>query len=293
MWNIHMCDTTNVFVSHHPCICVTGARLSRLESSFSHAYVWHDWCICVTWLMHMRNMTRVYVWKARDEQDSKNRFRMHMYKMTHVHVWHDSCILVTCHMHVPLCMTGARRLVLEDSFLPRSDYFEATLQVHSRGIFTHMYPPKRLIPNVLANKHYSSDCLKHHISGQSVCWCACILRACMFICVYACWCVCVCACVCVCLGMLVWVCVCVCVCVCVWVCVCVCVRVFCVCVCVCVLCKRAPFFGMHEAPYLRSVCMLICLHSSCLYVNICMCMHVGVCVCFYACVRFTCECVFV
>jgi len=28
----------------------------------THAYVWHDSCICVTWLMHMCDMTHAYVW---------------------------------------------------------------------------------------------------------------------------------------------------------------------------------------------------------------------------------------
>ena len=88
----------HVYVRHDPCICVTSSRQSRLQDTISHTFVGHDSCICVAWLMHMWDMTRIYVWQARDDQDSRNYFCMHIYHMTHVHVWHDSSIRVTWRM---------------------------------------------------------------------------------------------------------------------------------------------------------------------------------------------------
>jgi len=37
-------------------------RVNRRAFSGTHSYVWHDSCICVTWLIHMCDMTHSYVW---------------------------------------------------------------------------------------------------------------------------------------------------------------------------------------------------------------------------------------
>jgi len=56
-----------------------------------HACVWHDSCMCVTWLMHACDMTHECVW-----HDSCMRvtWLMHACDMTHACVWHDSCTRV-------------------------------------------------------------------------------------------------------------------------------------------------------------------------------------------------------
>jgi len=50
-----------------------------------HAYVWHDSFICVTWLIHMCDMTHSYGWHR----------LIHMCNMTDLSVRHDSLIRVT------------------------------------------------------------------------------------------------------------------------------------------------------------------------------------------------------
>jgi len=54
--------------------------------------VWHDLFVCVTWLIHMWDMTHSYVW--RDSFICVTRL-IHMCDATHSYVWHDSFICVT------------------------------------------------------------------------------------------------------------------------------------------------------------------------------------------------------
>jgi len=63
------------------CVCdVTRSCVTWLIHicDMTHIYVWHDSFICVTWLIHMC-VTR----------------HIHMCEMTHIYVWHDSFICVT------------------------------------------------------------------------------------------------------------------------------------------------------------------------------------------------------
>jgi len=62
----------------------------------THAYVWHDSCICVTWLMHMCDMTHAYVWcRTKTRRMLARHGTTNVFHMTHAYVWHDSCICVT------------------------------------------------------------------------------------------------------------------------------------------------------------------------------------------------------
>ena len=62
----------------------------------TRSYVWHDSFICVTWLIHMRNMTHSYVW-----HDSFIRvtWLIYMHDMTHSYVSDDSFICVPWLIH--------------------------------------------------------------------------------------------------------------------------------------------------------------------------------------------------
>jgi len=65
----------------------------------THAYVWHDAFICVTWLIHMCDMTHLCVtWPTHVWHDlfMCATWLIHMCDMTHACVWHDSCIRMTC-----------------------------------------------------------------------------------------------------------------------------------------------------------------------------------------------------
>jgi len=51
--------------------------------------------ICVTWLIHMCDMTHAYVWRGSfvcEMKDTVHVTLMHMCDVTHSYVWHDSCM---------------------------------------------------------------------------------------------------------------------------------------------------------------------------------------------------------
>ena len=57
----------------------------------THSYVWHDSFTRVTWRIHMRDMTHLYVWHG-----------IHMCDMTHTYlqyVWHDSYMCDMTHSY--------------------------------------------------------------------------------------------------------------------------------------------------------------------------------------------------
>jgi len=60
----------------------------------THSYVWHDSSICVTWLIHMFDMTHSY------DSSICVTWLIHMFDMTHSYVWHDSFICVTWRIHM-------------------------------------------------------------------------------------------------------------------------------------------------------------------------------------------------
>ena len=55
----------------------------------SHSHVWHVSFICVTWLIHMCDMTYSHVWHV---SFTCVTWLIHMRDMTHSYVWHDSVI---------------------------------------------------------------------------------------------------------------------------------------------------------------------------------------------------------
>ena len=69
-------------------------HVTLIHTCHTHSYKsWHDLFICVTWLIHMCDMTHSYVW-----HDSL--WLIHMYDVTHSYVWYDSFICVTLLIHV-------------------------------------------------------------------------------------------------------------------------------------------------------------------------------------------------
>ena len=57
----------------------------------TNSYVWHDSFICVTWLIHMCDMPHSYVWH---DSSICVTWLIHTCDMTHSYVWHYSCIYV-------------------------------------------------------------------------------------------------------------------------------------------------------------------------------------------------------
>jgi len=59
--------------------------------------VWHDSFVCVTWCIHMCDMTYSHVW---NDAFICVAWLIHMCDMTHSYVWHDSFICVTWLRHL-------------------------------------------------------------------------------------------------------------------------------------------------------------------------------------------------
>ena len=55
-------------------------------------HVWHDAFTCVTWRIHMCDMTHSYVWH---DAFTCVTWRIHMCKKMHSYVWHDTYMCVT------------------------------------------------------------------------------------------------------------------------------------------------------------------------------------------------------
>ena len=108
-WLIHMCDMTRYSRHTHEWMMCVYRTMLRVHGMMlrvyriivrSHLHVWHDSFICVTWLIHMCDMTHSYVW-----HDSFIRvtWLIHMCDMTRSYVWYDSFIRVTSH-HSFMCV---------------------------------------------------------------------------------------------------------------------------------------------------------------------------------------------
>ena len=103
---------SHIFVHKYECmkwlINMRGMEDTRRgkRSTFTPGtYVWHDtfMCgtytfICVTWLIHTCDMTRLYVWKG--EARNLSSLLVHMRGTTHSYVWHDSFICLTWLIHM-------------------------------------------------------------------------------------------------------------------------------------------------------------------------------------------------
>ena len=61
----------------------------------------HDPCTCVTWPMHMCDMTHAYVYVCIYPSSICVTWPMHMCDITHAYVWHDSCICMAFLFHSP------------------------------------------------------------------------------------------------------------------------------------------------------------------------------------------------
>ena len=86
--------------------------------------MWHDSFICVTWLIHVCDMTHSYVW----HDSSMTTFSKISLDMTHSRVWHDSFICVTWLIHDDLFAD----LLRHDSFMCVTQF------VHMCNM-THLY----------------------------------------------------------------------------------------------------------------------------------------------------------
>jgi len=85
-----MCDMTHPYVWHD------SFMWHQLEAQGVIAIftcVWHDSFMCVTWLIHMSDMTHLYEWHDSSIWVTRLIFTCNM---THSHVWHDS---FTCVWH--------------------------------------------------------------------------------------------------------------------------------------------------------------------------------------------------
>ena len=56
----------------------------------THSHVWHDWFTCVTWLIHICDMTHSYVWH---DAFTWVTWLIHMCDMKHSYIWHNSWLI--------------------------------------------------------------------------------------------------------------------------------------------------------------------------------------------------------
>jgi len=126
IFGIRICDITRPrsYACHVPLqYRHTGCSYVSLMWDMTHSYVWHDSFTCVTWLVHMFDMSRcntailgVYMchsfgtWLIRICDMTHSylwhdsficvTWRIHMCDMTHSYVWHDAFICVTWRIHM-------------------------------------------------------------------------------------------------------------------------------------------------------------------------------------------------
>jgi len=90
----------------HVVVCVRDSFIYMCDRT--HAYMWHDEFICLTWFMHAYFMTGSSVYRDSFTGDSCP-WLIHMFDVTHLTrlnhmwgdscVWHDSCTCVTWLVH--------------------------------------------------------------------------------------------------------------------------------------------------------------------------------------------------
>ena len=119
---IHVCTTLTCFIMYimscmfHTCMYYYRFHMPRIytcdmtRSSVTHSYVRYHSFIRVTWLAHMCDTTRSYVWQDMPHSYVWVSFirvtwfvhmsLTHMCDITQSYVWHDSLICVTWRIHV-------------------------------------------------------------------------------------------------------------------------------------------------------------------------------------------------
>jgi len=123
-WLIYMCD-----MIHFTAACNACVRLEQndatdmydathshvwLECDLSPSCVWRDSFICVTWLIHMCDLTHCTGGWSRIMQRLRETWLIHMCDVTHSYVWRDSFICVTWLIHmcdVTHCTGGWSRMM--------------------------------------------------------------------------------------------------------------------------------------------------------------------------------------
>jgi len=89
-------------------------ELRRIGLHVTQRLVWHDSVICVTWLIHMCDMTHSYVWR---DSFICVTWHIHMCDTTHSCVWHDPFICVTRLNHHMCGMTPSSHVWNDTSII--------------------------------------------------------------------------------------------------------------------------------------------------------------------------------
>ena len=95
----------------------------------AHSYVWHNWFICVTWLIHMCDMTHLYTWH---DSFLYLTWLIHMCDMTHSHVWHDPFMYVTWLIHK--CDMTHSHVTRLSSYVWRDSFVCVTWLIYIRDV---------------------------------------------------------------------------------------------------------------------------------------------------------------
>ena len=113
---IHIRDKTHVYISHSyvcdlSCSWRTSRSRYRAVAQMTHLCVWHDAFMCVTWLIHVCDMTHLRITISNQGAFTRAHvpWLVHMYDMkysnvhmcpvTHSYVWHDSFTCVPRLLH--------------------------------------------------------------------------------------------------------------------------------------------------------------------------------------------------
>ena len=126
-------------------ICVTWLIHVR---DVTHWCAWHGSFMCVTWILHVRNKIHSYAWHVWFMCVT---WLIHMCDTTHSHAWYDSFICVTWLIH--MCDT-THSYVRHDSFV-RVDYSFMCVTWFCLFLW-HCYCTSRMFNN---NKQLQLRCL--------------------------------------------------------------------------------------------------------------------------------------
>jgi len=128
----------------------------NIDTLYWHVIVWHDSLICVTWLIHMWDMTHSCVWhdslmcvasffiNAQTAIRFSRQSTSHTCDMTHLYVWHDSPICVNWLTHMcdmtHSCMWHDSLICAMFCFINDKTTIRSTQQLSSRMCHvTHSY----------------------------------------------------------------------------------------------------------------------------------------------------------
>jgi len=133
-----------------------------------HSYVWHDSFICVTWLIHMCDMTHSYVWHdsficvtwcihmcdmlcshVRYEPFIRVTWPIHMFDFSHSYAWRVWFMCVTWRIH--MCDMPHHMCGMMHSHVWHGSFIYASFATPT--LLTYYWRVKRKAPRTIARRN--------------------------------------------------------------------------------------------------------------------------------------------